>query len=113
MVAITSQFDHKLECALELAKVAVQQEDYNTALEGYVFALELLPHVLWLGMDVSDRASRTTRLNLASIATDAAACCLFCKKPELALELLEQGRSLLWPQALSLHEDVSGLEQSL
>lgn len=70
-----------------------------------------MPQVLWLGMTISDRIVRMRNLNLVSLASDAAACCLAAGQPEKATELLERGRSLAWSQALSLLADVSDLER--
>ncbi|EEB93415.1 hypothetical protein MPER_07929 [Moniliophthora perniciosa FA553] len=100
-----------MECALALAKFAVSKQMYKDALEGYCMALDLMPEVLWFGLEMNDRTVRMSKFNLASIAADAAACSLSIGNPELAIELLEQGRSLLWSQAFSLDTDVSVLDR--
>lgn len=63
-------------------------------------------------MNIDDRAERISSLKLSSIASDAAACSLSDGNPELAVELLEQGRSLMWSQALSLQSDISQLTKT-
>ena len=45
----------------------------------------------------------------AGLAADAAACAVLDGRPELAVGLLEQGRSVLWTQALNLRSDLARL----
>jgi CHAT domain-containing protein len=104
--------DAKIECALQLAKLAWFRKSFSIALEGYQEAMELLPQVLWLGVDMPDRMAIAMRLKLTTVAADAAACSLEANDPEKAVELLEQGRSLMWSQSLSLQTDVSALHHS-
>ncbi|KAK7041721.1 hypothetical protein VNI00_009010 [Paramarasmius palmivorus] len=101
----------RMECALALSTYAVSQKRFKEALEGYSAALQLMPEVLWFGLEMNDRTVQMSRHNLASIAADAAACSLEAGNTEIAIELLEQGRSLLWSQAVSLDTDVSTLEK--
>ncbi|KAF9073527.1 CHAT domain-containing protein [Rhodocollybia butyracea] len=91
----------RMECALDLAKFAVKKQRFLDALDGYRTALALMPEVLWFGLNMSD----------PSIAANAAACSLFIGNAELAIELLEQGRSHLWSQAVYLTTDVSDLDK--
>ena len=46
---------------------------------------------------------------MAGLAAEAASCALRCGNAELAVELLEQGRSLFWTQALNLRADLGDL----
>jgi tetratricopeptide (TPR) repeat protein len=102
----------RIQPALELAKLAWSRGTHDVALEAYQEVMELLPQVLWLGMGIADRIARSEQLNLAAISADAAACCLDANEPEKAVEMLEQGRSMLWSQSLSLQADVTALHQS-
>lgn len=66
----------------------------TVALDGAMAAVDLLPLLTWHEWD------RTTREgNLAAAAgmpREAAAFAIRCGRPELAVQLLEQGRSVLW-----------------
>ena len=56
-------------------------------------------------------ASITGEPQWASLAADAAACAVLDGRPEVAVELLEQGRSVLWTQSLSLRSDLTRLAE--
>jgi hypothetical protein len=77
----------------------------RVAAEGHAAAVKLLPVVVFHGVD---RATREERLvEWASLA--AAACAVRDENPGAAVELLEQGRSVLWTQALNLRTDLTRL----
>jgi tetratricopeptide (TPR) repeat protein len=78
------------------------------AAEGFAVAVGLLPVVAWHGLD---RATRQEQLaQWAGLASDAAACAVLDGRPGLAVELLEQGRSVLWGQGLNLRTDLTRLK---
>ena len=79
----------------------------HEAVEGYATAVELLPQVAWHGLARTTRAEQLAVW--AGLATDAAACAVKAGHPEQAVELLEQGRSVLWAQALNLRTDLTRL----
>lgn len=97
---------HLSEIGGELAMSAgdpVQASPY------YQEALGLLPAMAWLGLD---RTTQETHLDQASdIATSAAACHMGTGRADKALELLEQGRSVLWTQLLQLRQYHAELEE--
>ena len=77
------------------------------AADGHAVALGLLQTVAWHGLD---RATREDHLReWAGLAADGAACAVLDARPGLAVELLEQGRSVLWTQALNLRGDLTRL----
>jgi CHAT domain/Tetratricopeptide repeat len=77
------------------------------AAEGFAVAVGLLAVVAWHGLD---RATRQEQLGQwAGLACDAAACAVLDGRPGLAVELLEQGRSVLWGQGLNLRTDLTRL----
>jgi hypothetical protein len=81
----------------------------HEAAEGYRVAVGMLPQVAWHGLN---RVTREEHLaQWAGLAADAAACAVLDGRPELAVELLEQGRSVLWTQALNLRGDLSRLAE--
>ena len=82
----------------------------KTAAEGYEAAVRLLPEVAWHGLD---RATREQQIaQWAGLAADAAACMILDGYPERAVELLEQGRSVLWTHALNLRTDLTRLAEN-
>ncbi len=81
----------------------------HEAAAGYAAAVELLPQVAWHGLN---RATREEHLaQWAGVAADAAARAVLDGQPERAVELLEQGRSVLWTQALNLRSDLTRLRE--
>jgi tetratricopeptide (TPR) repeat protein len=77
------------------------------ALEALTLAVELQPLIVWRGMDrISQEEALATR---PMIASDAAACAIAAGRPETAVELLEQGRTLLWGQWLGTRDALSEL----
>ena len=63
--------------------------------------------VAWHGLDRTVRQAQLREW--AGLAADAAASAVLADHPDSAVELLEQGRSLLWAQALMLRSDLSRL----
>jgi tetratricopeptide (TPR) repeat protein len=89
------------------ANAAHEIGDFVTAADGYAAGVELLPQLAWHGVDRGTREDQLADWNW--LATDAAACCVQAGQPERAVELLEQGRSVLWGQTLHLRGDLSAL----
>ena len=81
----------RLASARSWGSVAADAGRKHEAAEGYRVAVDLLPTVAWHGLD---RATREEHLaQWAGLAADAAACAIQDGRPDLAVELLEQGRS--------------------
>lgn len=76
-------------------------------MEGYTIALDLLPQVAWLGQTIPARQRRLT--STGDIACEAAAAAISAEQYVTALEWLEQGRSIVWSQLLSLRTPVDAL----
>jgi tetratricopeptide (TPR) repeat protein len=97
----------RLAAAQNLAVTASDAGRTREGAEGFAQAVALLPEVAWQGMD---RASRERQLaHWYGLAANAAACAIADNRADLAVELLEQGRSVLWSQALALRGDLSRL----
>jgi len=80
------------------------------AADGYAAAAGLLPTVAWHGLD---RATREEWLaQWTGLAAEAATCAVLDARPGLAVELLEQSRSVLWTQALNLRSDLALLAET-
>ena len=97
----------RLDAARAWGAAAAGAGRVQEAAEGYAAAVGLLPVVAFHGLG---RAVREEHLaQWAGLAADAAACAVLDGRPEAAAELLEQGRSVLWTQALNLRTDLTRL----
>ncbi|MFI0799177.1 CHAT domain-containing protein [Amycolatopsis lurida] len=91
------------------AETAVRHRDWSSATEAFGVAVALLPHVAWHGIERDARERRLTMWE--GLARVAAAAALEAGDPGRAVELLEQGRSVLWSQALQTRDDLSMLRE--
>ena len=97
----------RLAAARRWGAVAASAGRVHEAAEGHAVGVSLLPVVAWHGLD---RRTRQEQITLwAGLAADAAACAVMDGCPDRAVELLEQGRSVLWAQALNLRSDLTRL----
>jgi tetratricopeptide (TPR) repeat protein len=79
----------------------------GTAADLYEAAVGLLPLV---ASPAIERRSQEQRLeSVMDVAGDAAACALSTGRAVRAVELLEQGRNLIWNQTLNTHDDFADL----
>jgi hypothetical protein len=80
------------------------------AAEDYATAVGLLPLLAWRGLD---RASREKLLgDYPGVAAQAAASAVAAGDPGRGIELLEQGRSVLWGQLLETRSDLTVLHEA-
>jgi hypothetical protein len=86
---------------------AVKAQRMDAAVEGYSTAVRLLSEAAWHGLDRATRQEQLARWG--GLAADAAAAAILNGRSELAVELLEQGRSVLWTQALNMRSDLTAL----
>jgi tetratricopeptide (TPR) repeat protein len=97
----------RMRGARQFGALAHATGDPNSGLTGYALALDLLQRHAWWGLN---RAERERRLQgWTVLAADAAACAISADQPERAIELLEQGRSVLWGQRDALRADLASL----
>jgi hypothetical protein len=99
----------RLAAARDWGVVAADAHRVHEAAQAYATAVGLVPAVMWHGLNRETRAEGAAQW--AGLASDAAACAILDGRPELAVELLERGRSVLWTQASSLRGDLSRLSQ--
>ena len=74
---------------------------HQPALDAYEAAIELLPRLAMLGLDLQSRQQALT-MGSDGLAHDAAAYAITSGQYEKAVELLEAGRAIFWSQALTL-----------
>jgi tetratricopeptide (TPR) repeat protein len=81
--------------------------DLETAIRVGMQAIDLTPQ------DHPSRAGRLSNLaNALRARFGQAACAMTDGRPDLAVELLEQGRSVLWTQVLTMRGDLSRLAEN-
>ena len=81
----------------------------SEALDAFSTLIELLPRVVWLGRTVEQRYKDIPALGDAVV--DAVAAAVHLGEFNLALEWLEQGRSIVWGQMLQLRSPLDELRQ--
>ena len=96
--------------AHEWGALAASTAQPDLALHGYAKAVDLLPLLSWRGLQRSDQLHQLGRW--ADLTSDAAACAIIAGQRHRAVELLEQGRTVLWAQALETRTDLTALEEA-
>jgi tetratricopeptide (TPR) repeat protein len=91
-------------------ELAAAVQDADGAVAGFVTAVKLLPLAAWRGLD--RRAREQYLAEYAGLASSAAAWAIELGLPDLAVETLEMGRSLLWTQALQTRGDLTVLHET-
>jgi tetratricopeptide (TPR) repeat protein len=100
----------RMTAGQSMGSFAAAQGLWSLASEGYGLAVGLFPRLMWHG---AQRLSHEeTLVNWAGLASDAAACAIAAGDLELAVEMLETGRGILWSQAANLRTDLDDLRSS-
>ncbi|MGY3521014.1 hypothetical protein ACVMYR_32450 [Micromonospora sp. PTRAS2] len=99
----------RIHAAGEWAAHALALRHPESAVEAFAAAVDLLPRLAWTGLDRRDQERALRSWN--TLAADAAAAALATRRPDRAVELGDQGRSLLWEQHLRLRREAHELEQ--
>jgi tetratricopeptide (TPR) repeat protein len=81
--------------------------NHPSLLAAYECAISIMPLVAWSGIPITDR--HHFLIEMGGITRDAAAAAISLKKYDMALEWLEQGRSIVWNQILQLRTPVDDL----
>ncbi|KAJ7479020.1 TPR-like protein [Mycena latifolia] len=81
---------------------------HPSLLRAYTTAIALVPEVAWLGLSISDRHHQLLRAG--HIVRGAASAAIDAHEYSKAVEWLEQGRSVIWGQILSLRSPVDDLQ---
>jgi hypothetical protein len=106
-LASTGPASSRLSAAQRWAELAMSRPgQHESALTGYTVAAELLHRVAWRGLTRADRERALT--SWPNLAGDMAACALAGQLAGRAVELLENGRAVIWSQMLDLRTDLSG-----
>jgi len=84
---------------------------HESALDAYEAAINLVPRLAMLGLDLQSRHQALTSGSSNGLACDAAACAVQSRQYGKAVELLEAGRGIFWSQALQLRTPVTDLHE--
>jgi tetratricopeptide (TPR) repeat protein len=101
----------RLTAAFQWALLAADHtphDDHFMPLSACHVLMSLVPRVVWLGNSVSLRYQDIAEVGSAVNMAASIAC--QCGQPDLALEWLEQGRSIVWEQILHLRTSINDLE---
>jgi tetratricopeptide (TPR) repeat protein len=100
-----------------LAHIMHDANDLVSAMASYTQAVEILPLLAWIGLSAGAQLNQLTP-NSQTLVCDAAACAIEtaishsdCRQQHLgvAIELLDQGRSIMWSQASNIRTDTKDL----
>jgi tetratricopeptide (TPR) repeat protein len=86
-------------------------ESEAMTLQAHRQVLESIPPFIWLGQSISHRYEQLSRYELGSKIVAAASAALVANKPALALEWLEEGRSIVWGQLDRLRSPFDALRR--
>ena len=92
------------------AKVA-DEHKHETVMEAYTLAIQFLPRLAVLGLDLPARRQMLT-VGSDGLAREAATCAMRSGNFERAIEFLEEGRAVFWSQALQLRTSFDELKES-
>ena len=106
--AVTSM---RVRAAVGRANLAVPEERWGDAVDGFALAVDLLPRLAVRAIPLDARAKLLRETS--GLAGDAAAAALNAGQPALAVELLEAGRGVLLAQQLDLRGDLTELQRHL
>jgi tetratricopeptide (TPR) repeat protein len=93
--------------ARQWGRSAVRGQKWAEAAEGFSSAVGLMGLVASRGLEQADQEFRLGQL--AGLGSEAAAACVQAGQPGRAVELFEQGRGVLFSQALDVRTDLSYL----
>jgi CHAT domain len=101
---ISSPATQRFIATRALAKLAFSSRDvppvYSSALEAYRTAIELLPSLIPMHLDLESR--QRALAPSGGLALEAVTCAIRFQKYDMAVQFLEAGRSIFWSQALQL-----------
>jgi tetratricopeptide (TPR) repeat protein len=101
-----------LLCAMAWANNARLANELATAMEGYETYLSIVPQIAWIGQSATSRQKIIQFWRLPTMATDAASCAIELGNLEHAVEILDEGRSVFWGQALGFRTDLAALREA-
>jgi hypothetical protein len=98
----------RVAAASRWGELAADRGEWNEATAGFSAALELLPQLAWTGLAHDEQYAQVAQRT--GLAADAAACALAAGHVKQAVELLEDGRLVMWTH-LSRQRGLAGIRQ--
>jgi CHAT domain-containing protein/tetratricopeptide (TPR) repeat protein len=107
----------RIKGSLQWARLAHDLDNLQSASEAYDQAIRLLPQVAWIGLNAIAQLKELSS-GIQTLGCNAAACMIALAQAEhhnrqrhlgRALELLDQGRSILWSQTSNFKQDLEDL----
>ncbi|HEV2375461.1 MAG TPA: CHAT domain-containing protein [Streptosporangiaceae bacterium] len=108
--AETSPARVRVRAARRWGSLAAEDGNFDEALAGLEAAVHLLPLLAWRGIPRADQERFLSEMT--GLASDAAAVAITVGRTALAVELLEQGRTVLWSQLLDTRTDLTELRSA-
>jgi tetratricopeptide (TPR) repeat protein len=108
--AETSPARVRVGAARRWGNLAAEDGDLDEALAGMEAAVHLLPLLAWRGISRADQERFLSEMT--GLASDAAAVAIAVGRTTLGVELLEQGRAVLWSQLLDTRTDLTELRSA-
>jgi tetratricopeptide (TPR) repeat protein len=102
----------KLQAALDATEICDQFPQYvnkGMLLKTHKSVLDAIPPLVWLGQSVSHRYNQLSRHRIGAAIIAAASAAISVGNTSLALEWLEEGRSIVWAQLLRLRSPLEDL----
>ncbi|MFF3726564.1 CHAT domain-containing protein [Streptomyces erythrochromogenes] len=103
----------RLDAAQKWGLMEAGRGRWDSALEGYRAAVDGLARLAHRELDRADQERQLARRAWAGVAADAAATALNAGRPELAVELLERGRAVVWAQSVGAPDSAGPVPRSL
>ena len=100
-----SPLQTRLDAAKNWATAAFSAGRVDLALEGYIVTVELLTELAWRASE--DSTSDLDMRQWTHLTADATACAVLADRPELAVELMDHMRSVLWSEVLGLRRQLT------
>ncbi|KIK63947.1 hypothetical protein GYMLUDRAFT_40156 [Collybiopsis luxurians FD-317 M1] len=104
----TGNTSRRFQAAIEWAKLMEPIQKHAAQLiDAHSIVINLIPRVVWFGTTVAKRYKEI--LSIGNVVSAAVAAAISQGKYDLALEWLEQGRSIVWGQIMQLRTPVDDL----
>jgi tetratricopeptide (TPR) repeat protein len=109
----------RIRGSLQWALLAHNRDNLESASEAYDQAFRLLPQVAWIGLNARAQLKELNS-SIQMLGCNAAACMISLAQAEhhnrqrhlgRAIELLDQGRSILWSQTSNFKQDLEDLQE--
>ncbi|KAK0430693.1 CHAT domain-containing protein [Armillaria borealis] len=110
--------DTRLISAISEANLCALMEDWTGCINAYTIAMEAVQHRTWLGLSIMQqhRVISQSNVEINEMGRRAAYVAVHFGDSGLALEWIEQCRSIVWQRVLNLHvsmDELAGVEPTL